>query len=67
MYKAPTFEYSLAVQALGKRAQQSGAGAKSRGGLQQGSGQQGAQRRPLETSAVKPARERESAGTAINS
>lgn len=67
MHKAPTFEYSLAAQPLGKRAQQSGAGAESCRGLQQGSGQQGAQRRPLETSAVKPARERESARTAINS
>lgn len=69
MHKAPTFEYSLAAQPLGKRARQSGAGAESCRGLQQGSGQQGAQRRPLETSAVQPAREREQewARAAINS
>lgn len=54
--KAPTFEHSVAVQALGNRVRYSGTGPESCCGLQQSSGQQRTQWGPLETSTIKPKR-----------
>lgn len=59
-----TFQHGVAARALGQQVRQSGAGAESGGGLQQGSGQHRTHRRPLTTGPIKPrdARQAEARG-----